>query len=281
MIARKLNAASHSGFTRAVALPHTEGCGNSGGESERLFLRTMSGYLAHPLVTRALLLEHGCEKTHNDRFRNAIREAGLTETDFGFASVQLDGGIERAITKVAQWFDTAPSARSVRNFAPFAIGFAGEKIRGSVASAFRLVARYLEAAGGAAVFPANLFGAGDRLQYGERLLHAGLFTMDSPTDDLLEITTGLGASGVQAIVIFAPGNLLPGNPLVPTIQIAPENGKTVEADVIALDKSSPAKIAAEIFEVLRKVRSGVHIPRSQVFENVAFQITRGMEGISL
>ena len=50
---------SRNGFTRAVALPHTEGCGNSGGESERLFLRTMAGYLAHPLVKRALLLEHG------------------------------------------------------------------------------------------------------------------------------------------------------------------------------------------------------------------------------
>jgi altronate dehydratase len=280
MIARKLNAASHNGFTRAVALPHTEGCGNSGGESERLFLRTMSGYLAHPLVSRALLLEHGCEKTHNDRFRNAIREAGLTETDFGFASVQLDGGIDRAITKVVHWFDTAPSAPS-RISAPFAIGFAGEKIPGSVASAFRLVARYLEAAGGAAVFPANLFGAGDRLQYGERFLHAGLFTMDSPTDDLLEITTGLGATGVQAIVIFAPGNLLPGNPLVPTIQIASENGKTTEADIIASEKESPAQLAAEILETLRNIRSGAYIPRSQALENVAFQITRGMEGISL
>ena len=42
----------------------------------------------------ALLLEHGCEKTHNDYMRAALDEAGIDGSRYGFASVQLDGGIE-------------------------------------------------------------------------------------------------------------------------------------------------------------------------------------------
>src|SRR3712207_3106144 len=47
--------------SRFVALPHTEGCGNSGGKSLELYDRTVLGHLDHPLVRFALLLEHGCE----------------------------------------------------------------------------------------------------------------------------------------------------------------------------------------------------------------------------
>jgi altronate dehydratase len=36
--------------SRFVALPHTEGCGASGGDSESIFSRTLIGYLLHPTV---------------------------------------------------------------------------------------------------------------------------------------------------------------------------------------------------------------------------------------
>ena len=49
--------------TKFVALPHTEGCGCGGGgkSREELFYQTLLGYLTHPIVKGALLLEHGCE----------------------------------------------------------------------------------------------------------------------------------------------------------------------------------------------------------------------------
>ncbi len=59
-------------WDRIVSLPHTEGCGHSSGSSEQLFVRTMLGYSIHPNVTYALLLEHGCEKTHNDYMRKEL-----------------------------------------------------------------------------------------------------------------------------------------------------------------------------------------------------------------
>jgi altronate dehydratase len=47
-------------LTSIVALPHTEGCGRSAGVSEDMFIRTILGYAAHPMVACAVLLEHGC-----------------------------------------------------------------------------------------------------------------------------------------------------------------------------------------------------------------------------
>ena len=101
-------------LSRYVALPHTEGCGVSGAAPRRqLYARTLIGYLLHPLVGPALLLEHGCEKTHNDYLRHDWPGAGIDPDRFGWASVQLDGGIEAVTAKAADWFrDTlAASAR--------------------------------------------------------------------------------------------------------------------------------------------------------------------------
>src|SRR5438477_3728589 len=79
LIAAKLNRENGNdgaGVSRYIALAHTEGCGSSSGESEEISLRTMAGYLCHPLVRRALLLDHGCEKTHNDAMREFFEEQG-------------------------------------------------------------------------------------------------------------------------------------------------------------------------------------------------------------
>lgn len=38
-------------------------------------MRTMVSYVTHPLVVHAVLLEHGCEKTHNGRLEQDLQEA--------------------------------------------------------------------------------------------------------------------------------------------------------------------------------------------------------------
>ena len=67
----------------------------TGAEAEAIYARAMMGYLTHPLVRCAVLLEHGCEKTHNDYLRNELAARGLAAEDYGWASVQLDGGIDK------------------------------------------------------------------------------------------------------------------------------------------------------------------------------------------
>ncbi len=50
--------------SRFVALPHTEGCGASGGDSESIFSRTLIGYLAHPLVKVNYMLHYKPTHVH-------------------------------------------------------------------------------------------------------------------------------------------------------------------------------------------------------------------------
>src|SRR5690606_2718269 len=110
MAVKRLNQAElgrASGISRFVTLVHTEGCGVSGGTSEELYIRTMVGYITHPLVGPCLLLEHGCEKTHNDYMRHQLRQAGIDPASLGWASVQLDGGIDKVLARIEAWFTDA------------------------------------------------------------------------------------------------------------------------------------------------------------------------------
>jgi altronate dehydratase len=282
LIADRLN---QTGEVRAVTLPHTEGCGNSGGESEQLFLRAMAGYLAHPLVARALLLEHGCEKTHNDAFRNLIRALGLPEAAFGWASVQMDGGIERAVNKALAWF--AQPWEKPRS-AALGIAFAGTGAPPEVLAALRGLAAGLVAQGGFFVMPEgiHLFEEQDArptISYGQRALTSGVHRMECPTEDLVETLSGLGATGARLLLAWENRNLVPANPLVPTLQLARlgQLPKHLEGDVDYLFAPGRDNIGAELLELVEKVLAGEIVPRGRVLGNTAFQITRGHTGISL
>jgi altronate dehydratase len=274
-IADKLNRLTARDFDRAVALPHTEGCGNSGGESEQIFMRTMAGYLAHPFVARALLLEHGCEKTHNDAFRNILRELGLPESRYGFTSIQLDGGIERVTAKSLDWFQKQNGDYPIAG--PFSLGLYGREIPNRVREAFEVVRSALLNAGGSVVAPEEI-GGGQPIGYGERFLERGQYLMECPTDDSLEIITGIAATGVQVIIIFEPQAVLPANPIVPTISISThQNG----ADLIIDDSFAANVLAEKLLRLILDVRQDRRTLVAQKSGNVAFQITRGYEGISL
>jgi altronate dehydratase len=284
IIAHKLNLLPHRDFDRAVALPHTEGCGNSGGESERLFLRTMAGFLAHPFVAKALLLEHGCEKTHNDAFRNILRELNLPESRFGFRSIQLDGGIENVTAKAVDWFQKA----NKQTFAPpFSLALHGRDLPENVATAFSLVQSALVQSSAAVILsePAGETvsspPASKTLRYGDRLpatSEPATYTMECPTNDDLEIITGLAATGAQMILAFEPTHPLPANPLVPTLQISIG---AHDAD-LKISDSTPAPLLAEtLLHLILEVRSARRTPAANNSSNTAFQINRGYEGISL
>ena len=92
---QRLSVGLRHGIDRFVALAHSEGCGFGGGSVYDTLQRTFRGYATHPNVAAALLLEHGCEKVPNDAMRRDFERAGLPLDRFGWASVQLDGGIDR------------------------------------------------------------------------------------------------------------------------------------------------------------------------------------------
>jgi altronate dehydratase len=286
MVADRLNERIASGefqSRRAVALPHTEGCGNSAGDSETLFMRTMAGYLAHPLVSKALLLEHGCEKTHNDAFRSILRDMRIPESQYGWASVQLDGGIERVIRKVLKWFEARGSEPHVDQ--PIGVAFIGSQIPDHMRQTLELLGDSVLRHGGAVIIPheSELWPDVDRLpvslDYGQRYTSAGLHTMFCPTPDAAEIVTGVGSTGVRWIIGYRDDALLLGNPIVPTLQLTSRENN--DADLFVSPELNPAAIANNILGLISEIQQEKKAPRSRELKNIAFQITRGYTGISL
>ena len=91
MIAERLNAREvghEKGISRFVSLPHTEGCGVSSGRSEEITRALLSDISFIRALHTGCLLEHGCEKTHNDHVADALESCGVSLGDYGWASVQ-------------------------------------------------------------------------------------------------------------------------------------------------------------------------------------------------
>lgn len=308
MISDKLNRENRASGMRYVALAHTEGCGVSGGESEQLYLRTMASYLAHPLVKKALLLEHGCEKTHNDAMRNFLDEQHLDSQRFGWASIQMDGGIESVTSKVMKWF-SAPSTESDKT----ALNEAGlESLRlgittdGSVsdkvASALAGLVRAIVHAGGTIVIPQNSSLLGSEiftrdlqlkskreatLSYGQPFAKSGFHIMETPTDHHVETLTGLGATGVEVMLAHVTNRFLQGHPLIPLLQIAatPNLSSSLACDDLDLlldaTDATPDAMSEKILDSVLQVASRELRPKLFGCGNTDFQMTRGFLGVSL
>lgn len=291
--------------TRVVALPHTEGCGASSGAAENTYARVMTSYLAHPNVRIALLLEHGCEKTHNDYFRARLAAEGLDPSRFGWASIQADGGIAAVSGRVRQWFtDTASAygepARVPGSLADLTVALeARGPVTAQTARAFAEFGGWVVTSGGtvvlssrsrllaAAEFRAHAFQTAEpvpvTLAHGQRPRAAGWHVMRMPGTDWLETASGLGASGAQILLVHVAGGTVSGQRLLPVVQVTSdgETGARYGADLDALLTGGHDAQARGLLDILVAVASGTHTPR--VFEtgSVGFQITRGLLGTSL
>jgi altronate dehydratase len=294
-----------SGLERTIALVHTEGCAVSGGDAEELYLRTLAGYLAHPFIERALLLEHGCERTHNDAFRDFLETQKLDPERFGWASVQLDGGIENVLEKIERWFvsgQTRALGRTRVARGSFRLGvLAWGDLPENCAAALARVTRKIVLWGGSVVVPEKtvftegifrkeLFGGetewegrGPTLSYGQPIRQEGFHVMESPTDQPVEMLTGIGATGVEIILAFVAGTPLPAHPLVPVLQIGTgrELNQAEDLDGVVNADRDPGELAEELEGWIRQVLEGGMQPKLFAQGNVDFQVTRGLFGVSL
>jgi altronate dehydratase len=123
------------------------------------------------------------------------------------------------------------------------------------------------ATGALVVFPEGQFAAQPTIDYGQPAPTRGLHVMRAPTHDFTEILTGLGATGVQLIVIWNEGAPVQVHPFIPTLQIGPAAFPEKE------------KTARRIIELIVRAASGELPLPSQTYTD--FQITRGLEGVSL
>lgn len=307
-IADRLNHLEIGGdrLTRFVALPHTEGCGSSAGASEALYTRTVLGHLTNPLVGLGLLLEHGCEKTHNDYFRHALAQQGLDAGRFGWASIQMDGGIDSVTRKVEDWTRRAVAQMGPRRYK--AVGL--DRLRVGLSSlgpvspdAARALAGLTQAiagAGGTVVVPqtasilsadaylqdvlaAPVAGAEVTLAYGQAAEEAGLHVMEAPTDHWVETVTGLAATGVEVVLVHTAGRPVQGHRMVPVL-LASSDAETqgrYQDDLDVLLDGDPSMWSRRLLEAIVQVASRIYTPRLSGQGNTDFQFTRGLLGVSM
>ena len=308
MIADDLNKKGTAGsaVSRYVALAHTEGCGAAPGYSLELLVRTVRGHLGHPMVGRALVLEHGCEQTVNDTMREFLEAEGLDVSRLGWASIQMDGGIAQVMEKAEKWFsetlerDGEPQAVEA-GLEHLRLGLtAGGEVDDGAAAALAGVARAVAAAGGLVVIPENasLLGsdvfrrgllanpeaAAPSLGYGEPAASNGLHIMETPTGHAVETLTGLGATGVEVMLAHLAGAPMQGHPMIPLLQISnhPATVKRFGKDLdLSLTEMAGEEMGRAILERVLEVASRAYVPRLTGQGNTDFQLTRGWLGLSL
>ena len=278
-----------------TALPHTEGCGVAFASTQAIYARTMIGYATHPLVGACLFLEHGCEKAHNDYIHSLLRDSGLAEEDFGWASVQLDGGIASVLDKVDGYFEEQEDALRQRNGKDRHLSLAllsDGAVPAPVADTLARIARWIAAAGGTVVTPvsgglidAPAFRAAleidaadlkPSLAYGQAAQAAGFHLMEMPTPHWSETLTGLGASGAHLIIAYAD-SLRAGHPLVPILQLADEHASAAPDLRLCGD---PGTWPQQILDLAAQTLTGSYQPQSTLHNLIDFQLTRGLLGIS-
>ena len=293
MIANRCNKqgiGSEQGISRFVTLAHTEGCGVSSGRSEEIYTRTMIGHLTHPTVALGLLLEHGCEKTHNDHVRHEIQKLGISPESYGWASVQMDGGIDAVIEKVQSWFvnelsnkPSAPIVDAGLEHLCIAVTSVGE-LTVSVSQSMMQLTEVIISAGGTVVVPANAtflsesLSSSPTLAYGQKVEKNGFHIMETPTDQPTETLTGLGATGVELALAHIVGAPLQSHVMVPLIQVTSDsttqNRFREDVDLTSVDVNEMLKLIVE-------VASRRYTPKLHGKGNTDFQLTRGLLGVSM
>ncbi len=298
MCAHQLNERELAGVSRFVALVHTEGCGSNFGNELH---NTLLGYAAHPMVKAALLLEHGCEKTHNGYIRQLMDAAGIDPAQFGWASVQLDGGIDKVIHKMTNWFeaqlDAEPESELVEvglDTARLGLMTQGEVTDG-LAGKLADLTQWIVNAGGSVVVAENasvlrnatyieaVLGEQPQratLGYAQAIGKPGFHIVFTPSGQWGETLTGLGATGVDLILAHVAQRPMPTHPMIPVLQVSsdPNIDPAYQGD---LDGVIAGWSSRQLLDLVVNSLGRNYRPRLSESDNTNFQITRGLLGVSL
>ncbi len=289
--AERLNA-QHSRpkvISRFVSLPHTEGCGVSSGHSQELYTQLMINHLLHPATSMALLLEHGCEKTHNGYMRLQLERLGIDPDTYGWASVQLDGGMRRVLDKIELWFrqqleGCQPIEREEGSLAELCVGFWTEAGDPQTLLTLSQLAAALAEDGGRIVIPHTSplsweFSREPTLGFGHKPDTPGVYVMEALSRDWAETLAGMAACSASLILACPSSRSVAGHPLVPVLQAS--NAHQLRRDVDVVLEGDSAEWSNQLVEVLSRTASGGYTPLVRRLGVLSFQIARGPLGVSV
>jgi len=303
MIANSLNdegLGKMQGLSRFVSLAHTEGCGAS---NQDAYVATLMGYLQHPMVRFAYLLEHGCEMTHNDFMRGTLSTNALPEQPYGWGSIQLDGGISKAKENIESWFKTKLESSSTptierQGLDALSIGILSlEEMSEDSITGLAELSKIIVKAGGTVVIPEegtltnnstfqNRLGLTKNnasLDYAAQVKESGFHIMACPSSNIDECINGLGATGVDMILLHTHEHAVQGHPMIPVFQLSHFDSaaaKTANDIDLVLNDNLEANIES-LVKLISNAASREIQPQMMLQGNVNFQITRGLLAVSL
>ena len=225
---------------------------------------------------------------------------------FGWASVQLDGGIERVVEKVEGWFaetleDAEDLPQESTGLGALRLGLhAAGPLSDDAATSLAEVTLAVVGAGGTVVVPetAAVLSSGayldavlgdqharSTLSYGQAVREAGLYVMEAPTDHWVETATGLGATKIEVMLVHAAGHPLQAHRMIPLVQ-ASSDEKTLQKHAEDLDtplpEGGPSTTWAEaMLRAVLATASREYTPKLYGAGNTDFQFTRGLLGVSM
>lgn len=304
LVAEDLNARKLPGVSRCVSLAHTEGCGSA--NADHLYLQTLLGHVEHACVRRAMLLEHGCERTHNDAVRHYLSARGVDSSHLGFASVQLDGGLEKVRRKIGDWFAAAlddgggprverVGAEALRmgvtGIGPVPEGVClalSRLIRGLVAGGATVVIAENASLLAETVFSRDLIEGGawaPSLAYGEPPSTPGCHVMQTPTDNATEVLTGLGGTGVDIMLAHVARMPLQSHPMIPLLQVGSAASLrerfSLDLDATFSENESVDSVEQALASRIGETASRDYVPKLFAQGHSQFQLTRGLLGLSM
>jgi hypothetical protein len=229
--------------------------------------------------------------------RRHVRQAGLDPDAFGWASVQLDGGITKVLGNIDQWAQASldklePVQSRETTLADINIALLTDSAPvPEVARAIAILSQHIITAGGSVTVSDNdplwqvptfkeTLGLADvtpNLAYGQYPEQTGFFVMMTPQPHWLETITGLAATGCQAMLAHIGEYPQQAHPLVPLVQVS---GVLEHPDLDAF-LGDAADLVDGLQRVLIDVLSGVITPKLYAAGHSDMQMTRGLLGVSL
>ena len=120
------------------------------------------------------------------------------------------------------------------------------------------------------------------LAHGQRPETTGFYIMEAPTDHWVETLTGLGATGIEMVLVHTGERPVQGHPLVAVLQVASEesvaSGYGEDLDLVLT--GDPGGWSEQALDLLIATAGRQHVPKVVEQRNIDFQLTRGLLGVS-
>jgi hypothetical protein len=231
-----------------------------------------------------------------------LAEAGGNSAHYGWASVQLDGGMERVLEKIEGWFSKAVMSLPAPEEQHATVGalrlglLSAGSVSAPVAAAMARLTRTIVSAGGTVVVPrpatllqsdeflrATLAAAAPNatLAYGGAFAQSGLHVMDAPSTNWVEQLTGLGATGVEVLLALPGERPAQGHPMLPMLQaVAGSRTSSTTGFDVELG-GEPSAWAEQLLQRVVDVAARRYVPQRFAQGDVDFQLTRGLLGVTV